>query len=156
MISKNLFFIDLEQTIIPCWDDPCVMHSQAERIRDFLHAQDAAEVHIFSFAIWNQKDKQDFVSRGIERAIEDSLQLPVMTYPSVEDMMRVDFRYSGVKFENIMEFVQMRGKKDAFIHYVLGSCDFQKAVLIDDVVPDLTVTHRKKGWSIELWNVDSL
>ena len=157
MFAKpNLFFIDLEQTIIESWQAPDLINVQ--RIRSWLEVEKADEIRIFSFAIWNEIDKQRF-NDEIKTRIEDALGLPVMSWPSVQDMMKADFRHTGIRFETgheVSEFIQLRGKKDAFMHFVFDQYDFHRAVLIDDVVPDLTVAHRKKGWSVELWNVDSL
>ena len=157
MFSKSeMFFLDLEQTIIRAWDQPDLIN--LDKIRKFLTANKADEVRIFSFAIWDDKDKNKF-STEMKPRIEEALDLPVQSWPSCQDMMRADFQHTGVRFEKgheISEFIQLRGKKDAFIHFVCNEYRFNRAVLIDDVVPDLTLSHRTQGWAIELWNVDNL
>ena len=153
---SDIFFIDLEQTIIESWDSPDLIN--VGKIRKFLTDNNAKTVNIFSFAIWGEDDQRKFASK-IKPSIEKALGLPVGLYPSVQDMIAADFGLTGIRFEQgheVSEFIQLRGKKDGFINFVLAKCHFKRAILIDDVVPDLTLTHRNFGWSVELWNVDSL
>lgn len=153
---ENIFFLDLEQTIIDCWDNAELI--QVPQIKRWLNANGATSVSIFSFAIWNDADKHRF-DGWIRPQIERALGMPVDTWPSVQDMIKADYDHTGIKFESgheVSEYIQLRGKKDGFINYVLCRYDFKRAVLIDDVVPDLTLSHRHQGWSIELWNVDRL
>ena len=155
--KSELFFIDLEETIIHSFSDPVLCN--ASRIRDFLWKNDAKEIHIFSYAIYNDADKEEF-NRDIKTSIQSVLGLPIVSCASVLDMVKADEELTGVKFEKgheVSEFIQLRGKKDGFINYVLARCGkFTRAVLIDDIVPDITLTGRKDGWSIELWNVNSI
>ena len=154
--KSNLFFLDLEQTIIASWDDPVLIN--VDKISAFLKQNRADEVRIFSFAIYDDKDKRKF-DDTIKHDIQRALDLPVLTWPSVQDMMRADFEHTGVRFEpghEMTEFIQLRGKAQGFFNYVCHHYNFDRAVLIDDVVPDLSFTHRKKGWTVELFNVDSL
>lgn len=154
--KSNLFFIDLEQTIIESWDNPNLINVQ--RISTWLKQERADELRIFSFAIWDDKDKRKF-DNDIKPAIQLALDLPVVSWPSVQDMMRADFNHTGIRFEEghaVSEFIQLRGKEQGFFNFVCNQYDFDRAVLIDDVVPDMTRTHRTKGWSVEFWNVDNL
>jgi hypothetical protein len=150
----QLFFLDLEQTIIESWASPDLIYTDPLRL--WLHAQGAESVNIFSFALWNEKDKVAFVDRGIRHSIETALGLPVRTYPAVTDMMRAEQQVNHTNFENVQEYIGLRGKKDAFRNYMQCVGSFTRAVLIDDVVPDETITHRRYGWSIEYWNVDTI
>jgi len=155
--KSELFFLDLEETIIHSFSDPVLCNVQ--RIRSFLKKAGATEVHIFSYAIHDDFDRETF-NKHIKPTVELALGVKVMSCVTVPEMVKADYEYTGVKFEKgheVSEFIQLRGKKDGFINYVLARCGkFTRAVLIDDIVPDLTVTHRKKGWSIELWNVNSI
>ena len=149
-------WLDLEQTIIASWDDVFLIN--VTTIRDFLKSRNITEVGIFSFAIYNEADKEEF-RKNVKPIIELALGVTVTTYPSVQDMIRVEKQFTGVRFDQpyeVTEYIHLRGKKDAFINYIQGICEFETAILIDDVVPDLTLSHRFKGWAIELWNVDSL
>lgn len=154
--TQTICYIDLEQTILESWQDPLLIN--VSKIRDFLKERQITEVSIFSYAIYNDNDKRIFADQ-IKPNIERALGVTVMGWPSVQDMIREEKKYTGIVFDQayeVAEYIQLRGKKDGFINYVQGTCDFETAILIDDVVPDLTLSHRFKGWSIELWNVDSL
>ena len=152
----TILYLDLEATIIASWQDPHLINVAS--IRHFLKERRITEVSIFSYAIYNDADKRIFAEQ-IKPDIERALGVTVMGWPSVQDMIREEKKYTGIVFDQayeVTEYIQLRGKKDGFINYVQGTCEFEVAILIDDVVPDLTLSHRFKGWSIELWNVDSL
>ena len=154
--KSHTVFIDLEQTIIDSWSSGELIN--VSPIRRFLQARNIQDVSIFSFAIYNEKDKQDFDTR-LRPSIEEALGVKVMSWPSVQDMIREEKKFTGIVFDQayeIAEYIQLRGKKDGFINYIQGTCEFDLAILIDDTVPDQTLSHRFEGWSIELWNVDSL
>lgn len=155
--KSELFFLDLEETIIHSFSDPVLCNVQ--KIKSFLRMAEATEVHIFSYAIYNDADRELF-DREIKPNIERALDIKVASCITVPEMVKADSDLTGLRFEKgheVSEFIQLRGKKDGFINYVLSrGGDFKRAVLIDDIVPDITVTHRIKGWSIELWNVNSI
>lgn len=152
----TLVFLDLEQTIIASFDDPFLINVQS--IKQFLQERNITEVGIFSFAIWDQKDQYTFKDH-IKPAIELALGVTVKTWPTLQDMVRADREFTGVRFDTELEthrFTQLRGKKDGFLHYVQHKYNFKKAILIDDVVPNLTIIDRDRDRTIELWNVDRL
>ena len=149
-------WLDLEQTIIASWDDVFLINVGS--IKEFLKDRGITEVGIFSFAIYNEADKEEF-QKNVKPIIERALGVTVILWPSVRDMIRIDKQYTGDHFDSeneVHDYIQFRGKKDGFINYINATCNFDTAILIDDVVPDLTLSHRFDGWSIELWNVDSL
>jgi len=149
-------WIDLEQTIIASFADPVLCN--VTRIRNFLKKNGVKVVHIFSYAIYNEHDQEVFV-RDMKPAIEEALGVEVMTWPTVKDMIRADFRFTGTRFDpdfEVCEYIQLRGKQQGFINYIQSRCNFKRAVLIDDVVPDQTLVDRRKGWQIEFYNVDRL
>ena len=153
---NSIYFLDLEQTIVSSFGDPVLCN--VTRIKNFLSSRGATAVHIFSFAIYNDTDKKTF-DREIKPMIETALELPVMTAPSVLDMIRADYKFTGERFDSdfaVIDYIRLRGKKIGFYNYVCDTYDFNTAVLIDDTMPDETVVNRKKGWRIEYWNVDSI
>ena len=148
--------IDLEETIIRSWDDPILINVQ--RIKEFLQKRSISEINIFSYAIYDDKDKHVFAN-DVKPCIERALGVSVLSWPSVQDIIREEKKFNNVIFDphyEVSEYIQLRGKKDGFINYVQSKYDFDLAILIDDVIPDITVTHRTNGWSIELWNVNSI
>ena len=61
----KIIWLDLEETIISSWADflsfsyNCIINEK--KIRKFLRDNNIKEVNVFSFAIWNDKDKEVFV-----------------------------------------------------------------------------------------------
>ena len=152
----TIVFLDLEQTIIASFDDPFLINVQS--IKQFLQDRNVTEVGIYSFAIWDQKDQHTFETH-IKPTIELALGITVKTWPTLQDFVRADREYTGIRFDpefETHEFIQLRGKKDGFLHYVQHKYNFKKAILIDDVVPNLTIIDRDRDRTIELWNVDRL
>lgn len=152
----TIVFLDLEQTIIASFDDPFLINVQ--EIKQFLQERRVTEVGIYSFAIWDQKDQHTFEEQ-IKPSIEQALEITVKTWPTLQDMVRADREFTGIRFDpewETHEFIQLRGKKDGFVHYVQHRYNFKTAILIDDVVPNLTIIDRDRNRTIELWNVDRL
>jgi len=154
--TSTTVFIDLEQTLIDNWSSRELINIRP--IRAFLKARGVTEISIYSFAIYDDNDKRKF-SDHLKSQIEEALGVTVLAYPSVRDMIREDKKFTGVTFDQwseITDYLRLRRKQDSFVNYILGTCEFDLAILIDDVVPDLTISHRFDGWAIELWNVNSL
>ena len=156
-MNAESIWLDLEQTIIASFGNPELCNVQ--KIGAFLQANNVSEVGIFSFAIWNEADQHEF-EKHIKPTIELALDVHVVTWPTVQNMMKADFEYTGVRFDTaweVSEFIQLRGKMGAFEHFIRSRRpNFIRAVLIDDVVTDTTITNRKTGQTIEFWNVDNL
>lgn len=154
--ADTIVFLDLEQTIIASWDDPYLCN--VSKIRDFLEKLKVKEIGIFSFAIYNDTDVAIFW-RDIAPIIERALDVKVLVAPSVQSQIRIDREFTGHSFSpdtEVHDFIALRGKVQAFINYVNATYHYNRAILIDDVVPDHTLTDRRNGWSIEFYNVDRI
>lgn len=151
-----IVFLDLEETIIESFSDPVLCN--VTKIRNFLEARDVTKIHMFSFAIYNDADRDTF-DRFIRPNIEEALGVTVISCPTVVEMYKTDTNFTGTRFDIInpvMDYISLRGKKDAFINYVNAVFDYDVAILIDDMVPDLDISHRFNDYTIELWNINSL
>ena len=94
-------FLDLEGTVIDTWDDRNLCN--IERVKAFLG--DTEEVHIFSAAIWDDKDKRTFAEE-IKPALEQALDVSIMTWPSMEDVWRKT-TWKGTRFEEVQEMIAL-------------------------------------------------
>lgn len=56
---KRILFLDLENTIIDTWDT-CNLASNHEVIKNWIKENNFDEVHVFSYAIWNEDDVNTF------------------------------------------------------------------------------------------------
>lgn len=152
-------FLDLEDTIIKLWDDPQLVNVQA--INSFLtmlaHDRPRVEtISIFSFAIWDDKDRAAFVDRHIKSTVEQALNVTVDEWPSVEQMQQIIEKWSGFKFFDRMDFMQLHGKHDAFIKMCIAREQNVHCILIDDAVPHRTVVDHDRQLDIELMPVHKL
>ena len=146
-------FLDLEETVIDSWDSGLLVNSG--KVRDFLQQNSVKSVHIFSFAIWTDKDKVDFDKR-LRPFLKRALSTDFRMVPSVEDMMKVDTAITGVHFDSITDFLSIRGKQGAFMSFCKHHFDRKHNVLVDDVVPNAMFHNFDTGLKLQFVNVGSL
>lgn len=125
-------FLDLEETVIDSWHSGMLVNST--RVRDWLQRNRVASVGIFSFAIWDTADCQEF-DRRLRPWLSRALDTSIDTVVSTETLWHTDTKHSKIHFENISDYIGIRGKAGAFQNW----CRWQlteNTVLIDDVVPN--------------------
>ena len=145
-------FLDLEETVITSWDEGLLCN--ASRVREFLAEQKATNFTVFSFAVWNDRDKADF-ERLHRRVLERALDCTVLACPSVEDFMQADTELTGVQFDSVTDFIGIRGKVGAFTSWARFH-ELGNALLVDDVVPNLDVVNRDTGEVTRFINVKDI
>jgi hypothetical protein len=143
-------YLDLEETIIDNWDSGLLINSSF--IRKWLDANHLGDIHIWSFAIYNDQDKNDFV-KHLQDRICRVLNRSVLSYPSIAESMAVVFKYDHVQYESRFEFVQLNGKHWSFFKYCMMQHIGEHCILIDDAVPSWTLTDNKTGTTVELINI---
>jgi hypothetical protein len=144
-------WLDLEETIINNWDDGLLMN--VSRIKHWLDVLEVKEINIWSFAIWNQDDKDFFVTSGMKGGIQRVLERDIIEFPSVEDMRAYVYEYERIKYDSQSEFMSINGKRWSFIKYCMAHQIGQHSILLDDAVPNLDVYDRKTKTNIQLYNV---
>jgi len=145
-------FLDLEETVITSWDEGLLCNTS--KVREFLSKQKVTSFTVFSFAVWNDKDKVDF-ERLHRRSLELALDCVVTGCPSVTDFMKADTELTGVKFDSLTDFISIRGKVGAFTSWVRFH-EIGDALLVDDVVPNLDVVNRDTGEVTRFINVKDI
>jgi hypothetical protein len=150
--TKFQVFLDLEQTVITNWDDGLLANTT--QVREFLAAQGARQFTVFSFAVWNDQDHEDFQRRH-RRVLERGLDCFCAACPTVQHFMKADTEVTGVHFDSLTDFISIRGKVGAFTNWV-KSKGISHALLVDDVVPNIDIVDRDTGNVIRFVNVDSL
>jgi hypothetical protein len=146
-------FLDLEDTVIDNWHVGNPVN--IEPVRFFLKLSDVTEVDIFSFAVWFDHDVADFNKRHKDM-LEDLLKVKVAGIPTVDEMMRFDQGLTGIHFENVTEFISLRGKHNAFVNWCLHREAGQHSVLIDDIVPNRVIIDFDTKTKIESINVANI
>lgn len=156
-------YIDLEETVIGSWQDQVLVKSH--KLEQLLAANpdlDRTDVRIFSFAIYNQKDKDEF-ARDIKPMLERRFGITITLWPSVAEMAEADQLLTGCRWLDadtmggldISEFINIRGKAGAFENWVwFHGVNGERYMLLDDVVPQRVIYDRKRDIQIDLVNVD--
>lgn len=161
MKTLKHLFLDLEDTIIfPVmngWNDTHLVN--VEKIKAFIADFKPDQVHIFSFAIWNQRELKGFMN-GTRMMIQDALGVKFTVVPTVDDDIiprccdMMGLNRSTVDFQEMSNFW---GKHEAFRLFVRSKLQTgwvkwkieSEVVLLDDAVwdenfewPDLHVKGR--------------
>jgi hypothetical protein len=154
-------FLDLEETVIVSWHDR--YFTNVQKVRDWLKEHQITEVGIFSFAIYNDADKEIF-EKEIKVGLADAFGISITTWPSVLEMMKIDTKFTGDRWfdprsvgQGVTDYINTRGKQQGFINFANAMYpDARNIALLDDVVQDVTLTYRDTGRQIHLVNVDKL
>lgn len=129
---KKMMFLDLEETIIRSWQNPTLCN--IDYMRYLLANEKVEEVHIFSFAIWNQADK-DVFSQRLKPHLEEALGVRIRSWVSVPEVNKVLKQFTGIVMED-WEMINVWGKMRAFQDYCRSEYKDMECVLVDDVVPN--------------------
>ena len=103
-------FLDLEETIIESWHDPLLCN--VDKIREILRNEETEDIHIFSFVISGNRDKEIFKER-LKPFIEEVLGVRILTWPSVEEIRQEVLSFNNVVFDPL-ELITVWGKLRAF------------------------------------------
>jgi|GEM_PF-3636301 len=146
--TSNKVFLDLEETVITSFDEGLLCN--LDLVKRFLTKHNTSKVSIFSFAIWNSKDREEF-HRGIRRNIERGLGVEVISVPTVEEIAASIKRGNKTHF-SIHDIISIWGKHRAFFDW----CKFEEVddcILLDDVVPNLILHDIDKGQRLQTINI---
>ena len=149
-MTKHLW-LDLEETIIDSWSSGLLINPH--KIRKWLDQNDIDDIHIWSFAIWDDKDKNEFVTSGMKESIECVLRRQILSSLSVIEMHKLVYQYEKVRYDGTTDFMSLNGKHWSFIKYCMGHHIGEHCILIDDCVPSWTLNDNKTGTIVELINV---
>lgn len=121
-------WIDLEDTVITSWAEQRLMPRKISKIRKWLRANKIREVRIWSFAIYNQADMQEF-----EAVLRDELSVAldciITQWPSVQHMQQHVYEYEHIQYDSMFEFMQLNGKAFSFITLIDSAPSTDKATL---------------------------
>ena len=149
-----IVWLDLEETCINNWFDGLLVNTS--RLKHWLDARNVTELRIWSYAIYDQKDKDYFVSSGMKQMLETALGRPILEWPSVDEMRKEVEKYEGIIYESRTEFMQLHGKAWSFIKYCLSTQRVEECFLIDDAVPNFKVTELDLLLNIHIIKVQSI
>jgi hypothetical protein len=153
MSERDIWFLDLEETIITDFTDPEI--ANLEVVKEHFKRIGVKQVHIFSFAIWGSREKKIFEQPNFKGWLERVFELEIVTYPSMQEVMDEVFWKTHTKWE-LTDFISIWGKARAFADYCLMMHHTKNCFLIDDIVPNAITVDRKTGLTTEFINVLNL
>lgn len=149
---KNVF-LDLEGTVVDNWDNAALVHTS--KVCSWLQGLGVSKVRLFSFAVYDQRDKDRFNSL-LKPFLQRVLGVEFLDSPSVDDFLLADTQVTGVKWDTRHDFIRTRGKLDGFRSWCKLNFDKQHNVLLDDVVPNATWKNDDSGLVVQFVNVETL
>lgn len=149
-------FLDLEGTVIEQWQQfPTFLPRECRKIREFLKKQEPEEIAIFSFAIHTDEEIEQFID-SIQPDLENILGCKVVQVVSVPMMQAASEAINKIRFFDVSDFIQMRGKDLAFHDWCHKHRPGDTNFLIDDVVPNRTTIDHDTNVSITTININKL
>jgi hypothetical protein len=148
------WFLDLEETIINSWHDQRLCN--VSKIKKLLKNNFVENISIFSFAIWNEKDRQEFIS-SLKDPIQRALDVNIGNIPTQEEILKDIVKFTGCKWElQELSCVCVWGKHRLFLDFCQFNFKNTTCVLVDDVVPNLTFINKDINLTVDLINVNTL
>jgi len=152
-------FLDLEDTVIDSFNSGMILHKKCAAIRqsiDSIREFETAPIKtfIFSFAIHTQEELDHF-NKILRPNIEQVLGVTIDGVITVPEMMAVSEIAHSLRFDDVTEFICLRGKEGAFLDW----CNVKFLTtnfLFDDVVKNRTFQDHDTGVHCMTFNVDSL
>lgn len=140
-MADKTVFLDLEDTVIDTFADGNLVRTDA--VRRFLAQERPQRVAVFSYALWDARDKLDCERRlvpGLQEAL--GVRLDLTLSPTIEDLCRIVERARRMAAGSLrsQEFFDWFGRKEeGFIQFARFGPGFerQELVLLDDAVPNL-------------------
>ena len=156
-MNKNIW-LDLEETIITSWNAFLNFSGNTikneKKIRKFLKDNNVREVNIFSAAIWNDKDKGVF-NKDIKPTLENVLNVKIIEFPSLEDLMKKEYTNRRIKWFNTSDFIETNCKFISFLNFLRFEQESNHHILIDDCVQNIRI-EVEKHLIIETINITNL
>jgi hypothetical protein len=126
------YFFDLEETIISEFDNPRLIN--IKKVNDMEYP---LEVGVFSFAIWNERDRIQF-SNYIQPMIEDAFGFKVITVPTMDEITSV-VKQKWIAIEDRDDLFDFFDKERAFVEYCRIMFPGENCTLVDDRVPNMSI-----------------
>jgi len=140
----KILFLDLEETVIQSWDNPIFCNT--DFILDILKQEQVKQVHIFSFAIYNDRDKKIF-ENTMKSGLEQHLGVEILSWVSIKELIEKIFNHTNTLFDE-NELITLWGKVRSFHDFCSSEFNNIECILVDDVVPNSRFDLFDKNLSI--------
>jgi hypothetical protein len=124
-------WFDLEATVIKSWDTPFIINQ--EKIFDFLKLFPCDEIGIFSFAIWDDKDRA-FFNAQMKPHLEAMFGIRISHVPTKQELFQAIKKANKKQFD-FDDFCDFWGKENGFSDWIRAT-NTGTHILIDDMVED--------------------
>ena len=153
MFEQDIWFLDLEETIITDFTDPVIMN--LEVVKNHFKKIGVEKVHIFSFAMWGEREKKQFLLPNFKPWLERMFEFEIVTTPTMQEVMDEIFWKTGTRWD-LSDFISVWGKAKAFEDYCWMVHETKNCFLIDDIVPNEIKITRDTGRTVEFIQIDHL
>lgn len=154
-------FIDLEETVIREFKDfPTFIPANCRAITHFIDNvkkvdTGSIKIFIFSFAI-HTDDELDRFDKFIREDLERLIGHPIEGVVTVPQMFIASQRMQRMRFDDVTDFILIRGKEGAFQDW----CDFNfkgsTCLLIDDVVRNMSIMNHDTLSTMTMFNINKV
>ena len=152
---SDLWFLDLEGTIITDWDSMCGLNPiliNANTIRRLLELNNVKSINIFSFAIQDNSDQLLFYFE-LENKLRHALGINIKQVPTMVEMYDIIFNNPVFPFEKVNHLIKL-GKAEVFKQYCIAQYKDITVNIIDDEVS--TNLIQVDNLNINYINVDKI
>jgi hypothetical protein len=153
MHERDIWFLDLEETIITDFTNPIIMN--LEVVKEHFKNIGVKKVHIFSAAMWDEREKKIFTQPNFKPWLERMFEVEIETFPTMKEVMNEILWKTGTFWE-LTEFIAIWGKARAFQDFCRLVHPDKNCFLIDDSVQNEIILRRDTGNFIELIHIDHL
>ena len=153
MPQQDIWFLDLEETIITDFTNPVIMN--LEVVKEHFKNIGVNKVHIFSAAMWGEQEKAIFIRPDFKPWLERVFELEIVSFPTMKEVMDEILWKTGTFWE-LTEFIAIWQKRRAFQDFCRLVHPDKNCFLIDDSVENEVIFNRDSGRFIELIQIDDL
>ena len=155
----TIIFFDLEETLIEEWPIAHLMTERIPGLRPWIARQQPFRAGLLSFAVWDDADVQrfnasmrPFLEEQFSFVFEDDL---ILTKTALLHKTRIWDRMPLLSMDDFDDFFnKRRSMEDLWLH------EFQRpdthVILLDDTIPDLTITSHLPNCRLSLVNSKNL
>jgi hypothetical protein len=147
----KILFLDLEETLIESWTQPTLIIDKIITIKNFCKENKITKATMFSLAICNEKEKEEFdfrLKQLLENCLEISLDVVLLDLVFKEIIIKRGIIAEPHEFCDIFIFNM---KEQPFLEWISLKDDKNKEfILFDDMISNKDILLRDKNIKITL------
>lgn len=146
---KKILFLDLEGTVIDAWETGNIIAiPEFQKVKEYIKDFEPDEIHIFSYAIWNEKDEDDF--ENIHKVfIEENFDIEINKWYSIKHFISVSEKIYKCMMD-AGDFHSFNKKQVFFPLFCNEEFKNCRCMLLDDTVEDDDIVFGKNNCEVHL------